>query len=657
MPLRHGGDWPRVSIVTINYNGRDHLADCFASIRALRYPADRLEILCIDNDSSDGSPDYIRREHPDVRLIESGSNLGFAAGCNLGARESRAELIAFLNNDARVDPGWLEALVEALDPDSGLICSAAVMLDWQGEQVDFVEGHLSFHGFARQAHWRARYKPEDFSEAKELLFACGGAMLIDRRVFLEVGGFDERFWMFFEDVDLGWRLWILGYRVVLAPGAITYHRHHGSAGRLGSDRRNFLYERNGLMMILKNYADETLQGALPAAIALMAHRATDYLQRSAGGFDMLEPETWCALDEQNMQQRISLGDLAPLVALRAVLERLPDVMAERERIQAGRRRPDPEILPLFGQPRRLYPMGHMLVQDYCEAHQHLWFALGLDRVFAGCSARVAVLSSVGLPGLGFPDSREGRRAEAIGLALRRAGHEVVHCLPERLIEAHPEAQVDTRTKRFAWNDRKLDNRLLRLGPDLIVATHWRCLAFARLSIYRPLVLDHDPSDPLPAFEAEVERLFESPKDRRHVQEALLRLDYLINVDRFLTADEAEQQALRRWLDEEADLRPPAERFALLPEAELEAEGGLSRVPAASDLPPGLAALDAFCRLGAYGRDKLAVDFRPPFPHTPAWELPIKAWRSLKTQGPGCLADEVSRYLRWIWHNLQRRMAR
>ncbi|MCB0217545.1 MAG: glycosyltransferase family 2 protein [Chloroflexi bacterium] len=676
MSLPSPSQRPTVSIVTVNYNGLAHLADCFDSLRRLDYPTDRFEVVCVDNASADASLDFIRAHYPEVRIIEAGGNLGFAAGCNLGARQSQSDLVAFLNNDARVDPGWLEALVACVETDVDTACAAAKMLDWEGQSVDFVEGHVNFHGFARQAHWRDPYQAGDFSASRPLLFACGGAMLVRRALFLEIGGFDERFWMFFEDVDFGWRLWVLGYRVAFAPDALTYHRHHGSAGKLSTYRRNFLYERNGLMMLLKNYEDETLLRALPASMAMMVHRASDYLQRAAGGFDLLDPDAWHALDVEALDRRISLGDLAPLVAMRAVMEALPEVMRERRRIQSARRRPDAEILPLFGQPRRLYPMGHLLVQDYCESQQSLWQALGLDRIFAAVPTRVALLATAGPPGLGFPESRQGRRAEAIGRALEAAGHVVVWCLPERLIARHRDLALDARARRCAWNDRTIDHRLMHLGPDVIVATHWRALAFARLSIYRPVVLDHDASDPLPDFELEIAEHFDSLRERNNVRRMLLRKDYLANVDLYTAASPEALAACRRFLADSAGLEPPDERFHLVTDADLAAPespaasgpdslgrkaasaappGPIGQLP--GRLPAGAAGLDAFCRSGVYQDGRLPVEFRPPFPRTPAWELPLKAWRSLRRDGASRLAGELRQYGRWIWHGIQRRLAR
>ncbi|MFI0609283.1 MAG: glycosyltransferase family 2 protein [Anaerolineae bacterium] len=631
---------PTVSIVLLNFNGGEHNQACLESLRQLDYPKDRFEVLVIDHASVDGSVAAIRAGFPEVRLIEAGVNLGFAAGCNFGTRASGAEFVAFLNNDARVDPAWLRALVGAIDRRDGSLCAAAKMLDWEGREVDFVEGHMVFHGFARQAHWREWVGSDGFQESKPLLFACGGAMLIDRSVFLRLGGFDERFWMFFEDVDLGWRLWSGGYRVVFAPQAVAYHRHHGTAGAMSEVRRNFLYERNALMMVLKNYEDENLWPILSASLALMAHRAGDRMQRRAQGEDLLDPEHWHALGPAEMEREVHLGDLASLVALRHVLALLPEIMAERRKVQALRQRPDREILPLFGQARRPYPMAHMLIQPYCEAQQHLWYELGLDGIFAVTPARVALLCADGLPSFGQSHGPEGSRAQAVLDHLIAAGDDVTPCLPRRDVDAL--ADPPARVRRFAWNDRNLDNRLIRLGPDVIVATHWRCLAFARLSIYRPVVLIWSDSDPMPGFLADLAPLFEREQERRHAIRVFSNRDYLRNADLFVFRNAAQRDRVLAELQAELGWAPPFERTAI-------GDGS-------DDLGPDLlAAIAAFCRGGWYSEGKLPITFRAPIPHTPLVLLPLKAWKAIRRGGGTDLRREVTQYLRWIWHNVKRRL--
>lgn len=631
---------PTVSIVLLNYNGGRHNAACLESLRRLDYPAERREVLVIDHASRDGSAAEIRRDFPEVRLVEAGVNLGFAAGCNHGARCSSADWVAFLNNDTRVDPGWLQALVAAVDLEAGVVCSAAKMLDWEGKEVDFVEGHLVFHGFARQTHWREPVGDEQLDRPVPLLFACGGAMLVHRETFLALGGFDERFWMFFEDVDFGWRLWLAGYQVRFAPAAVTYHRHHGSAEGMGEARRNFLYERNALLMVLKNYEEANLLPILAASVALAAQRAGDRMQRRAQGDDLLDPARWHALRETEVEREVNLGDLASLVALRDVLAQLPEVLEDRRRIQALRRRSDAEVLPLFGQARRLYPMGHMRIQPYCEAHQQLWFGLGLDRIFAGNPARVALLCDDGLAELGLPAGDQGRAAAALLAELSDRGDDVVPCLPRRLVGQGRD--LPARIRRFAWDDRNLDERLIRLGPDVIIATHWRCLAFARLAVFRPVVLLWSDEDPLPTISATLDATFEREADRRHVRRTFLLRDYLRNADLFVFRSEAQRDAALADMQQWTAWSPPLDRS-------LVGDGSPDYGPAAR------AAVAAFCRRGFYSKGKLPVPFESTYPHTPVLLLPLKAYKALRGGGAARLGQDLALYLRWIWHGLRRRL--
>ncbi len=170
---------PTVSVVVLNYNGLRHLETCFTSLMSLDYPRDRLELMLVDNGSSDGSLEFMRERFPSVRLVETGSNLGFAAGNNYGAERAVGEYVAFLNNDTRVEPDWLSELVNSLlaGEEQGVVCTSSLMLDWDGKKIDFYSGSVNFHGFGFQPSYGL---PVDAvrPEARELLFACGGSMLM-----------------------------------------------------------------------------------------------------------------------------------------------------------------------------------------------------------------------------------------------------------------------------------------------------------------------------------------------------------------------------------------------------------------------------------------------------------------------------------------------
>jgi hypothetical protein len=154
----------------------------------------------------------------------------------------------------------------------GATAVASYILDWSGTTVDFVDGAVNFQGKGFQLEYGT---PVDqlVPEEKSLLFACGGAMLVDRAVLADVGGWDEGAFAYYEDLELGWRLHVLGYEVWFSPRAIVYHKHHGTSGRWPAPPRQRLYERNSLRAVYGLLERESLERALPAALMLAADRA------------------------------------------------------------------------------------------------------------------------------------------------------------------------------------------------------------------------------------------------------------------------------------------------------------------------------------------------------------------------------------------------
>jgi GT2 family glycosyltransferase/glycosyltransferase involved in cell wall biosynthesis len=339
---------PLVSIVVVNCNGREHLQAGLPSLGELDWPPGALEIILVDNASTDDSLTVARGLLPHIRVLPQDHNLGFAPACNLGARAARGEFVAFLNNDARVPPNWLKAMTAPFAaPDSAdLACAASKILSWDGRLVDFVGGALNVYGRAFQVDQGLPYEEGRYREARELLFACGGAMLIRRAVFLDAGGFDDDFVAYFEDVDLGWRLWLLGWRVALAPDAVAYHRLHATGARLGTHRRFFISELNALRMIVKNYSDENLQPVLITGLLSGAQRAALHGGLRPGDFDFPGPldesPEWRTEDRPHAQ----IGE-SYVAAMSQMADELPYWLAKRAAIQPRRRRTDDEIFSKF----------------------------------------------------------------------------------------------------------------------------------------------------------------------------------------------------------------------------------------------------------------------------------------------------------------------
>jgi GT2 family glycosyltransferase len=278
--------FPTVSVIVLNYNGLQYMESCFTSLSQLDYPHDRVELVLADNASNDGSVDYVREHFPQVSIIEFDENYGFCIGNNRAAAQSQSEFVAFLNTDMRVDPHWLTGLIESIGNEPGVVCAGSKILNWDGSRLDFGGTLLQFLG-----HGRADgYQDPDldaYDHVHYILAPCGGAMLVNRQVFAQVGGFDQDFTAYFEDIDLGWRLWILGYKVVFAPQSICYHVHFGSFSMQPEAKIQYLYERNALYTIIKNYEQQYLDRVLPLALLLQAKRA--YLFGQMGGIDPVTP--------------------------------------------------------------------------------------------------------------------------------------------------------------------------------------------------------------------------------------------------------------------------------------------------------------------------------------------------------------------------------
>lgn len=333
-----------VSVVTVNWNGKSHLSILLPPLLALE-PG---EVIVVDNGSTDGSQEFLRRRYPQVRLLENGVNRGFAQPCNVGAETARGSCVAFINNDMRPEPDWLVAALEKLDARTP--CAASRILDWEGRRVDYNGASLHYLGYGLQEDLGLAV--EAAAPREDVLFPCGGAMLVDRKVFLELGGFDPDYFALYEDVDLGWRLWLAGHRVVLAPDSVVRHRGHATLETRAPEKTRYLMHRNALLTIFKNYEEENFRKILPLALVLSVKRAVYFSGVRKESF-YLWSETRHKLEEGDATARSQLLDsLNHLVAVDDVLQSLPRLLEKRRRVQALRRRSDREIMGLFGDPLR-----------------------------------------------------------------------------------------------------------------------------------------------------------------------------------------------------------------------------------------------------------------------------------------------------------------
>lgn len=376
-------DQPAVTVVIVNYKGADDTIACIEGITALDWPADALRVVVVDNASGGDDVARIRAAAPTAHVITSKANLGFAGGCNLGAQGADTEHLAFVNNDARPDPQFLRAAVGALTADPGVGAVAAKVLDWEGKTVDFVDSALSWYGQGFKLHVGAP-DASGFDEPHDVLFGTGSALVVRRSAFTELGGFDERFFMFFEDVDLGWRLWLAGHRVRYVPSALVFHRHHASMSKLGAWREQFLLERNALMMIYKNYDDENLAKLLAPALALAVRRGVVLGGADAAALDL---EQTAPVPDEPSTSTVHNTVLASTYAVDSFVRMLGSLEESRRHIQSTRVRSDAEVTRLFGRPLQPNIGDAAFVADHDTAVQ----AFDVAEVFRG-RRRILVLT-------------------------------------------------------------------------------------------------------------------------------------------------------------------------------------------------------------------------------------------------------------------------
>lgn len=369
----HLPTWPKVSVIVLNYNGREHLDPCFNSLAQTDYPGE-MELIFVDNASTDPSVEHMQRYHPGVKIVTSSSNLGFVGGNNLGVRAAQGEYVVFLNNDMRVEADWLRHLVAPLDPENGLICTGGKILRWDGRAVDFVGGHINFTGHGFQKDYGAPYTPLSYLEPIPLPFACGGCMCIQRDIYDEVGGFDDDFFAYFEDVDLGYRLWALGYRILFAPQAIVYHRHHGTSGSMANHQLRVLYERNSLSMIVKNYEEATLNKILPIALMLTVKRSLLNARLDRSHYQLGNGSA-AARQEAETVPRLAFSFL---LGIEEFGDQLPKLLEKRSVIQSRRIRTDREIFALFND-HLLQPIFPGM--DYANTQETLVDSLAIPDFF------------------------------------------------------------------------------------------------------------------------------------------------------------------------------------------------------------------------------------------------------------------------------------
>jgi GT2 family glycosyltransferase len=242
---------PLVSVVVVNWNRCDLLRACLESLAAQSYPC--LEVVLVDNGSSDGSADMAEREFGPrlaLTLYRSPVNLGFCAGNNRGIERCSGELIALLNNDAVASPDWIRELVTVFSLDATVGMAASKILVYEDPARIDKAGHLIYLDGQNRGRGSGQLDRGQFDRLEEVLWPDGCAAMYRRAMLDEVGGFDEDFFAYADDAELGLRARVAGWRCWYVPSAVVRH-HRGASLGLLSSRRLELIERNRILLAVK----------------------------------------------------------------------------------------------------------------------------------------------------------------------------------------------------------------------------------------------------------------------------------------------------------------------------------------------------------------------------------------------------------------------
>ncbi|MEW6154849.1 MAG: glycosyltransferase family 2 protein [Actinomycetota bacterium] len=282
-------DSPAAAVV-VNYNARDALVACLASLRSEGVET----VVVVDNDSQDGSAEAVAAADPDARFIATGANLGYGTAANRGVREVDEPYVMVLNPDVVVEPGTVKALVDALERDPRLAVVGPRVEEPDGSlypsarrfpELGVAAGHAFLGYVAPRNRWSRAYKLADWdhSHRGEVDWVSGSCLMARRSAYQAVGGFDEDYFMYAEDVDLCWRTWQAGWRVAYEPEGRVVH-----TGGVSTDQapyRMILEHHRSLWRFARKSASGRDRLALPAVAAgLGARTALSWGQRAYEGW-------------------------------------------------------------------------------------------------------------------------------------------------------------------------------------------------------------------------------------------------------------------------------------------------------------------------------------------------------------------------------------
>lgn len=241
---------PTVSIIVLNWNGKQYLETCLSSLLKQKYPD--IEIIFVDNGSTDGSVEFVREKFPSLTVIIHKKNLGFAQGVNSGIIASHGKYIATINNDAEADSEWISSLMHVMGSDARIGSCASKMLRFYNREIIDSAGIVVYQNGNAFDRGAQEFDIGQYDLQQEIFGACAGAALYRRLMLDEIGLFDDNYFAYFEDVDLAFRMHLFGWKCIYVPDAIVYHIHSATSQQ-ASPFKIFYIERNKLWNMWKYF--------------------------------------------------------------------------------------------------------------------------------------------------------------------------------------------------------------------------------------------------------------------------------------------------------------------------------------------------------------------------------------------------------------------
>jgi len=305
-------------VIIPNWNGRKLLETCLVSLG--RQTFRDFEIIVVDNGSTDDSAEMVRTCYPDVKLVPLLENEGFSRAVNHGINAAAGKYIALLNNDTEAHPEWLGELVKTMDqnPEIGF-CASKMLNFFQRDRIDNAGDKLAFYG---NITGKGELDAGQYDRPRLLFSACAGAAAYRGEMLRDTGLFDEDFFAYYEDIDLGLRAQLMGYRCLFVPTAVVYHIHQATSDRMPAKRFLFL-QRNIVFVHLKNMPLRLLLKILPAFLTVHLLVSVTYLIKNK------DPKTVLAIYLH-------------------LLKKLPSTLRKRRLIQKKMRVTNPYIESITG---------------------------------------------------------------------------------------------------------------------------------------------------------------------------------------------------------------------------------------------------------------------------------------------------------------------